>query len=120
MNFPSLVRFIVTTVPEQPATLASEFLCDNTKLGISGLGPWVAVTVAVPAFVAGYVATLALRGARPEQRAEILRAVATLTAALLLRGSHTCAEKSVSASTETSENNETKVGHPESRHLQSP
>ncbi len=41
--------------------------------------------VALPALVVAFVAYLALRGSRPRERADILKALAVFAAALLLR-----------------------------------
>jgi hypothetical protein len=50
-----------------------------------GLGPWIAVGLAVHAVVVAFAAALALRGSQPEHRAEILKALAVLALALFAR-----------------------------------
>jgi hypothetical protein len=54
-------------------------------MNVLALGPWLLGALAVPALVCAFVAALALRGTRPEQRPDILRALADLARALLSR-----------------------------------
>lgn len=67
--------------PKRPLTTGS-----NGGMNIAPLGLWFVIPLIVPAVVAGFLGVLALRGTRPEQRPEILHALASLTAALLFRG----------------------------------
>jgi hypothetical protein len=52
---------------------------------LESLGLWVIIPLIVPATVAALLGVLALRGTKPDQRPDILHALAALTAALLLR-----------------------------------
>jgi hypothetical protein len=47
-------------------------------MNLSSVGPWIAVTAALPALVIVVVSLFALRGADPKERPEILRALADL------------------------------------------
>jgi len=58
-------------------------------MNFPAVSPWIALGLIVPAVVIAFVAALALRGAQPEHRAEILRALAVLALALLARRSVT-------------------------------
>ncbi|MFG3343375.1 hypothetical protein [Glycomyces sp. NPDC048151] len=44
-------------------------------MDFSDIGAWIAVTAALSVLGRAYVATIALRGTRPRERAEILRAL---------------------------------------------
>jgi hypothetical protein len=70
-------------VPDSALTF-SVLGAEDEGMNLSFLGPWVAL-VAVPALVIAFVAAVALRGAQPEHRAEILKALAVLALALLAR-----------------------------------
>jgi hypothetical protein len=54
-------------------------------MSLDSLGVLIFAPFAVPAIVAGFLGVFALRGTRPEERSEILYALAALSAALLFR-----------------------------------
>jgi hypothetical protein len=59
----------------------------KSGMNLSSFGPWIAIGLVAPALVVAFAAALALRGAQPEHRAEILKALAVLALALLARRS---------------------------------
>ena len=48
-------------------------------MDFSSIGPWAAGILAVPWIVRGFIAWMALRGTKPRERPEILRALTSFT-----------------------------------------
>lgn len=51
---------------------------ENLKMDFSTLGPWLAFAAAASAVVRAFIVWMALRGTKPEDRPEILRALPSL------------------------------------------